>query len=101
MDRWEGDDYARHIILFIHYKFWFLYQPKVSVPLTYNGRNSGSCDNFKTAGYFLMKLNKWIDDKVEIMHILSLARLDEVQDELLYYPGVGVGVGVGGGVGRR
>ena len=30
-----------------------------------------------------------------------LARLDEVQEELLYYPGVGVGVGVGvgGGVG--
>ena len=25
-----------------------------------------------------------------------LARLDEVQEELLYYPGVGVGVGVGG-----
>ena len=32
---------------------------------------------------------------------LFLARLDEVQEELLYYPGVGVGVGVGvvGGVG--
>ena len=28
-----------------------------------------------------------------------LARLDEVQEELLYYPRVGVGVGVGGGVG--
>ena len=28
-----------------------------------------------------------------------LARLDEVQEELLYYPVVGVGVGVGGGVG--
>ena len=27
-----------------------------------------------------------------------LARLDEVQEELLYYPSVGVGVGVGGGV---
>ena len=26
-----------------------------------------------------------------------LARLDEVQEELLYYPGIGVGVGVGGG----
>ena len=25
-----------------------------------------------------------------------LARLDEVQEELLYYPGVGVSVGVGG-----
>ena len=48
-----------------------------------------------------MKLNKWIDGKMEIMHILSLARLDEVQDELLYYAGVGVGVGVGGGVGWR
>ena len=30
-----------------------------------------------------------------------LARLDEVQEELLYTPGVGVGVGVGGGVGVR
>ena len=28
-----------------------------------------------------------------------LARLDEVQEELLYYPDVGVGVGVGIGVG--
>ena len=28
-----------------------------------------------------------------------LACLDEVQEELLYYPGVGVGVGVGGGIG--
>ena len=27
-----------------------------------------------------------------------LARLDEVQEELLYYPGVDVGVGIGGGV---
>ena len=27
-----------------------------------------------------------------------LARLDEVQEELLYYPGVGFSVGVGGGV---
>ena len=43
----------------------------MSVPLTYNGRNCGSCDNFNTARYFLMKLNKWIDGKVEIMHILS------------------------------
>ena len=25
----------------------------------------------KTAKYFLMKLNKWIDGKVEIMHVLS------------------------------
>ena len=24
-----------------------------------------------TARYFLMKLNKWIDGKVEIMHVLS------------------------------
>ena len=28
-----------------------------------------------------------------------LARLDKVQEELLYYPGVGVGVGVGIGGG--
>ena len=68
MDRWEGGDYARPIILFIHYNFWLLFQPEVSVPLTYNGRNCGSCDNIKPARYFL---NKWIDGKVEIMHVLS------------------------------
>ena len=28
-----------------------------------------------------------------------LARLDEVQEELLYYPGVGVDIGVGGSIG--
>ena len=71
MDRCEGGDYARPIILFIHYKFWLLCQYEVSVPLTYNGRNCGSWDNLKTAGYFLMKLKKWIDDKVEIMHVPS------------------------------
>ena len=71
MDSAEGGDYARRIILFIHYKFWLLCQPEVSVPLTYNGRNYGSCDNFKTARYFLMKLNKWIDGEVEIMYVLS------------------------------
>ena len=71
MDRWEGRNYARPIILFIHYKFWLLCQPEVSDPSTSNGRNCGSCDNFKTARYFLMKLNKWIDCKVEIMHVLS------------------------------
>ena len=70
MDSWEGGDYARPIILFIH-KFWLLCQPEVYVSLTYNGRNCGSCDNLKTARYFLMKLNKWIDGKVEIMHVLS------------------------------
>ena len=69
MDRWEGGDYACPIILFIHLKFWLLCQPEVSVPLTYNGRNCGSSDNLKTARYFLMKLNKWIDGKVEIMHV--------------------------------
>ena len=52
-------------------KFWLLCQPEVSVPLTYNGRNCGSCDNLNTARYFLMKLNKWINGKVEIMHVLS------------------------------
>ena len=69
MDRWEGGDYARPIILFIHYKFWLLNQSEVSVPLTYNGRNCGSCDNSKTARYFLVKLNKWIAGKMEIMHV--------------------------------
>ena len=72
MDRWEGENYARPIILFIHYKDWLLYQPEVSVALTYNGRNCGSCDNLKTARYFLMKLNKWIDGKMETMHVLSI-----------------------------
>ena len=37
----------------------------------YNGRNCGSCDNLNTARYFLMKFKKWIDGKVEIMHVLS------------------------------
>ena len=41
-------DYARPIILFIHYKFWLLYQPEVSVSLIYNGRNCGSSDNLNT-----------------------------------------------------
>ena len=71
MDRWEGGGYARPIILFIHYKFWLLCQPEVSVPLTYNGRSCGSCDNLKTARYFLKKLDKWRDGKVEIMHVPS------------------------------
>ena len=68
MGRWR---LCSHIILFIHYNFWLLCQPEVSVPLTYNGRNCGSCDNLKTARYFLMKLNKLIDGKVEIMHGFS------------------------------
>ena len=71
MDRWEGGDYARPIILSSTIKFWLLCQPEVSVPLTYNGRNCGSCDNLKSARYFLMELNKWIDGKVEIMQVLS------------------------------
>ena len=33
--------------------------------------------------------------------IFFLARLDEVQEELLYYPAVGVGVGVGVGVSKK
>ena len=45
---------------------------EVSVPLTYYGRNCGSCHNLHTARYFLMKFNKWIDGKVEIMHVLSI-----------------------------
>ena len=62
-----------HILLFCSSakKFWLLCQPEVSVPLTYNRRNCGSYDNLNTARYFLMKLNKWIDGKVEIMHVLS------------------------------
>ena len=71
MDRWAGADYARSIILFIHCNFWLLCQPEVSVPLTYNGRNCESCDNLKTAGSFLMKLTKWIDGKVKIMHVFA------------------------------
>ena len=34
-----------------------------------------SCNNLKTARYFLMKLNKWIDGKVEIMQIFSFVNL--------------------------
>ena len=59
------------LFFFIHYKFWLLCQSEVSVPLTCNGRNGGPCGNLKTARYFLMKINKWIDGKVEIMHFLS------------------------------
>ena len=33
---------------------------------------SGSCKNLKNACLFLMKLAKWIDSKVEIMHILLI-----------------------------
>ena len=69
--RWEGGDFARSITLFINYEFWLLCQPEVSVPLTYNGRNCGFCDKLKTAGYFLMKRHKWIDGKVEIMHVFK------------------------------
>ena len=32
-----------------------LCQPEVSVPLTYNGRNCGSCNNLNTARYFPMQ----------------------------------------------
>ena len=32
---------------------------------------SGSWDNLKTVWSLLMKLNKWIDEKVEIMHVFS------------------------------
>ena len=28
-------------------------------------------DSLKTARYFLMNFNKWIDGKMEIMHVLS------------------------------
>ena len=31
---------------------------------------SGSCNNLKTVWSLLMKLGKWIDEKVEIMHVL-------------------------------
>ena len=75
MKRWKL--YACPIILFIHYKLWLLYQPEVSVPLTNNERNCGSCDNLNTARYFLIKLNKCIDDKVEIMHVLSFCSSDQ------------------------
>ena len=44
----------------------------VNLSLTYNGRNCGFCDNLETARYFLMKLNKWRDGKVEIMHIFFI-----------------------------
>ena len=72
MRRWR---FAHPIILFIHFKFWLLCQPEVSVPLAYNGRNCESCNNLKTARYFFMKLNKWIDGKVEIMQIFSFVNL--------------------------
>ena len=39
-------------------------------PIDRPSAKSGSCDNFKTIWSFLMKLGKWTDGKVEIMHIL-------------------------------
>ena len=39
--------------------------------IDYNERNCESCDDLNTARYFLVKLNKWIDGKVENMHVLS------------------------------
>ena len=59
-----------HVILFCSSTTNFGFS-EVSVPLICNERNFGSCDNLNTARYFLMKLNKWIDGKVEIMHVLS------------------------------
>ena len=55
----------------MHYKFWSLCQPEVSVPLTNNVRNCGPYNNLKTDRYFLMKLNKYIGGKVEMMHVFS------------------------------
>ena len=61
-----------HVLLFCSSILNFGYcQSEVSVPLNCNGRNCGSCDNLNTARYFLMKLNKWIESKMEIMHIFS------------------------------
>ena len=61
-----------HVLLFFSSTINFgCYVSLVSVPLTYNGRNCGSCNNLNTAKYFLMKLNKWIGGKVGIMHVLS------------------------------
>ena len=37
---------------------------------------SGSCNNLKTTCSFLMKLATWIDNKVEIMHILCICLLN-------------------------
>ena len=47
--------------------------PSVSVsdyPSVHPSTKSGSCDNLKTVWSLLMKLGKWIDEKVEIMHNL-------------------------------
>ena len=71
LGKWtDGKVGIMHVLLFCSStkNFWLLCQPEVSVPLTYNGRNCGSCDNLKAARYFLMK---WIDGKVEIMLVLS------------------------------
>ena len=58
----------------MHVSFILLIRPKfgcygnLEFPLAYNGKN-GSCNNLTTTCSFLMKLAKWIDGKVEIMHV--------------------------------
>ena len=73
LGKWtDGKVEIMHVLLFCLSTINFgCYVNLVSIPLTCNGRNCRSCDNLKTARYFLMKLNKLIDGKVEIMHILS------------------------------
>ena len=39
-------------------------------PIVRPSAKSGSCDNLKTVWSLLMKLGKWTDGKVEIMHVL-------------------------------
>ena len=75
-----------HVLLFCSSTkiFLLLFHPEVSVPLTHNGRHRGSCDNLNTVEYFLMKLNKWIDGMVEIMHILSFFCYDNLKFPLAY-----------------
>ena len=79
LGKWtDGKVEIMHILLFCSSTINFgCYVNLKFVPLTYNGRNCGSYDNLKTARYFLMKLNKWIDGKMEIMHILSFCLSDQ------------------------
>ena len=54
--------------------FSFTFRPCVRLsdccPSIRPSAKSGSCDNLKTVSSLLMKLGKWTDVKVEVMHVL-------------------------------
>ena len=60
-----------HVVLLVPYRcftggdFRFTLRPYVRP-----SAKSGSCDNLESVGSLHMKLRRWIDQKVEIMHVL-------------------------------